>query len=213
MQKFFILSLFLFVFAVSSVMAWPIVVESQDGPQDPLFIEGDVHELGDLFPPEELIESTWAYTEERSCFEEGTDDPTISNIMVTMTNLTTTFWYDVHYVADPETTITNFDGWIGNAGLADAEEAFLIDYAGINRPLYSESMTPDAVFEPGEIWEFIIQDYGNALGGPPTPFDSLGIASLSTGWPPSTGSIIAVPEPATLLLLSLGSLALRRRRT
>jgi hypothetical protein len=42
-------------------------------------------------------------------------------------------------------------------------------------------------------------------------FDSIGIASVSPGWPPSTGSIIT-PEPASALCLALGSLVLLRRR-
>ena len=56
------------------------------------------------------------------------------------------------YVADPETTITNFDGLIGNVGLFDAEEAFRIDSVGINRPLVFESLVYNDLFEPGETW-------------------------------------------------------------
>jgi len=211
MKKLSIITLFLFLFASSTLMAWPVDVESQDGPQDPLFVEGPWHELGDLFPLDELIVSQFVdETQETACFD-GSDNPSLFNVVVSMTNLTPYDWYDVHYVADPETSITNFDGWIGNAGLGDLEEAFKIDWVGINRPLIFESIVADAVFQVGETWEFIIQDYLHPMG-PPAPFDSLGIASLSTGFPPSTGSIIAIPEPMTLVLLGLGAIALRKRK-
>jgi len=209
----------------------PLEVYSIDGPQDPLLLNGPVHELGELgefvFPLEELIESYWMETDETACPEPG-DDPGIPNILVSMTNLTGIDWYDVHYVSDlvfpnnshpangspvPGALISNFDGWIGNAGLADHEEAFKIDSIGINTPLVFESLIIDNIFQAGETWNFIIQDYTLPLAGSPTPFDSVGIASLSTGYPPSTGSIVAViPEPATIGLLALGGLVLVRSR-
>jgi hypothetical protein len=203
--------------AVAGLTAWalaePLNPYYVDGPQDPLFLaDADWHELGNQFPPPELIDSNWTFTDETGCFD-GSDDPLIPNILVEIVNLTPTHWIDLHYVADPETAITNFDGWIGNVGLNDAEEAFRIDYQVINRPLVFESMNPDTVFEPGEVWWFIIQDHGNALGGPPHDFSSIGIASLSTGWPPSTGSIIArIPLPGTMPLIGLAGLLAYRRR-
>jgi hypothetical protein len=142
--------------------------------------------------------------------------------VVNMTNLTSTDFQEVWYVADPETSLTNWDG------LVNGEEAFRIDSqindpGGINHPLMYESMVYDGVFQAGETWEFIIQDYFNALGlaaslldscagGPPCTSGLVG--SLSAGGPPSSGSIIAlIPEPSTALLFGLGltALALRRR--
>jgi hypothetical protein len=201
----------------------PLEVYSIDGPQDPLLLNGPVHELGELvFPLDEAITSAWDLTDQTACFD-GSDNPTIPNVVVSMTNLTGIDWYDVHYVSDldnpqppngtpvPGASISNFDGWIGNAGLDDHEEAFKIDSIGINMPLVFESLIPDNIFQAGEMWNFIIQDY--ILPEPPTPFDSVGIASLSTGYPPSTGSIVAViPEPATIGLLTLGCLVLLRSR-
>ena len=202
-------------FWISSAMALPLEVYGIDGPQDPLSVYPDAHELGDGFPVDELIESSFVYTDLTACDDPG-DDPAIRNILVSMTNLSSQDWINLYYVADPETSISNFDGWIGNAGLNDEEEAFRIDWLGMNQPLVFESMTVDNVFEIGETWDFIIQDYQNALGGPPTPFDSLGIASMSSGFPPSTGSIIATPIPGAVWLLGsgfIGLVAVRRRFT
>ena len=201
----------------------PLDVYSIDGPQDPLLLNGPVHELGEtVFPPDEMVISVWDLTDQTACFD-GSDNPTIPNVLVSMTNQTGIDWYDVHYVSDldnsqppngtpvPGASISNFDGWIGNAGLDDHAEAFKIDSIGINIPLVSESLIPDDIFQAGKMWNFIIQDY--VLQEPPTPFDSVGIASLSAGFPPSTGSIVAViPEPTTIGLLTFGCLVLLRNR-
>jgi len=203
-----------------TTLAWPIDPWYEDGPQDPLFLEQDQwHELGNLplFPQDEWITSVHTYTDQTSCFD-GHDDPNIPNILVEITNMTQMHWWDLHYVADPETTITNFDGWIGNAGMSDLEEAFRIDYrrtGTINGPLVFESIAANEIFEVGETWLFIIQDFGNTLGGSPSDFSSLGIAGMSGGLP-STGSIIArqwIPSPGVLSLLAVaGFIGNRRRR-
>jgi MYXO-CTERM domain-containing protein len=170
------------------------------------------HELGDFFPPEELIVSSWQETTYRPC-QINLDSPLIPNIEVTIANLTGRSWTNVQYVADPETSIQNYDLWRINDGLT-----FLIDRVGLNTPLIYESMIVDNVFQAGETWKFVIQDYVNALGGPATPFDSWDsingvgrVGSQSGGFPPSTGSIVT-PEPVTLTLLAVGGLALLRRR-
>jgi hypothetical protein len=174
-----------------------------DGPQDPLIVPGLVHELGVnvvggplLFPQDEMIIAVDGYSEETSCFEPGSDLPLI-NRNVTIMNLTGINWSEVWYVADPETTLTNHDGWI-NGGLA-----FRIDNVGINRPLVFETMTQDNIFEAGEQWNFIIQDYQNTFGLSPRLFTSVGVPSI--GDQVSSGSIIAIPAPGAILLGSLGA--------
>jgi len=133
-------------------------------------------------------------------------------VIVRIQNVCSVKRCDLYYVADEETTLTNLDGMIGNCGLNDFEEAFQIDHVGINQPLISESMAWDNCFEPGEIWEFIIQDYQNTKGLTPVQLGSLGIAGVSFCDFCSSGSII--PEPATLALLGLGASLgpIRRRR-
>ncbi len=203
-------------FAVSVTVYW------EDRPQcDALelpFPEFDECGWAPTFPYGEVITSEYLYETPLSACPM-TDDPSIPNVLIEMTNKSCCPWgrSPIWYVADPETTITNFDGVIGNAGLGDAEEAFRIDSIGLNTPLIFESMTQDNLFEVGETWHFILQDYSNALGGPPHQYDSIGIASRSTGWPPSTGSIIQpIPEPLTVLGVFLGVCSLgryiRRRR-
>ena len=187
--------------------AYPVNVYSIDGPQDPLFVNGEWEEFGDGFPPGELLTSSFMTTNETACWD-GSDDPAIPNALVTIVNLTTKT-VPLFYVADPLTTITNFDGWIGNVGLGDAQYAFRIDWVGINKPLVSESLNWNNLFEPNETWKFIIQDFRQGL--PPDPFASPGIASVSLPDPRSTGSLIT-PEPATLGLLALGGVGLLARR-
>jgi hypothetical protein len=206
--------------AVGALLAWssaaqavPQFVQSVDTPhcdvQMPLTL---VDELGlpNVFPVGERINAFAAQTNLSAC--PSHDNPTIPNVLVTMINLNTITFSDVHYVADPAnaavpgTTIGNEDG------LVNAGQAFRIDKIGLNTPLVGESMGQNGLFEPGEAWRFIIDDYQNGLGLPPDAFLSIGVGAASPGGP-STGSIIAlIPEPASLGLAALAVPALARRR-
>ena len=81
-----------------------------------------------------------------------------------------------------------------------------IDRIGNNQPLVSESLTADSIFEPGETWQFIVQDYVSSV--PVDFFYNAGFVGSASGLP----SII-VPEPSGIVLSLLsGLLWLRRKR-
>ena len=179
--------------------------------QDPLVVPWDVHELGNLFPEvDEVIGSDYlADVPYTPCLENP--DTELPNPLVYIQNMGTRTWFDVWYVADAgETFMQNYDGWV-NGGLA-----FKIDNIGLNTPLIYESITVDNIFEPLEVWGFVIQDYQNLLGLPPSAFGSIGVGGYSMGDEISSGSIIAIPAPGAILLggIGVGLVGwLRRRRT
>jgi hypothetical protein len=197
----------------SAALAVPQVVQSQDTPHcDVLMPLTLVDELGlpTVFPFGERIDAAATFTQQSAC--PSHDNPTIPNVVVQMTNLNPFTFFDVHYVADP-----NIPGAIGTSisnedGLVNAGQAFRIDNVGINKPLLGESIVNDGLFQPGEVWRFVIDDYVNTAGLPASNFLSIGVGAASPG-PPSSGSIIAlIPEPTSLGVLGLGAvLAVRRR--
>jgi hypothetical protein len=207
---------------VAPAYAWPLVAyqEIVSPIQDdfPAYTN-NVHELGFTtplgpFPLDEAITAsvvTWGgYISCPADYGGG------GAVQIQMVNLTAIDWLDVWYVADPETSLSNWDELVGQMG-SSTWFAFKIDSTGENTPLIYESITADGIFQAGETWEFVIQEYFNTLGAPASAFDSLGIAGASAGGPFSSGSIIAVPvpEPGTLTLVGCGAallLAFRARR-
>ncbi|MFI4873165.1 MAG: hypothetical protein ACIARQ_15230, partial [Phycisphaerales bacterium JB061] len=87
---------------------------------------------------------------------------------------------------------------------------------GMNQNLVFESMTFDGILEPGETWQFIVQDYGNAAGLSPDSFFSVGLAGDSpfAGAIESSASIVStnIPAPASSVLGLMGLALLRRKR-
>ena len=163
--------------------AVPTVVTHSDLPScDPLLVPTDVDELGwggligGPFPPDEEI----SYSGSSLAIEPAcpSTDGRGSDIVITIVNHSGIPWPDVWYVADPESSLSNIDGTVNGA------PAFKIDAVGINTPLVSESLTPDGVFEPGESWDFIVDDYTGAG----ISFISIGVPSVGSG---SFQSIIA----------------------
>ncbi len=198
-------------------LAVPVSVTHNNlGNCDILSVPTNLHELGlganfeGPFPSNEEIVASDVLIGNDACLSS-------INTLVTMTNLTGQDWEQVWYVADPETTISNFDG------LVNGELAFRIDSVGANTPLVFESLIPDGIFQAGETWEFLIDDYVNALGLSASAFGSCAggfpcttglVGGLSGGDFDSSGSIIVVPEPTTGLLLvcGLAGWVVQRRR-
>jgi hypothetical protein len=195
--------------STSTTLAVPVQVTHQDDPLccDFLFVPADVDELGVVsFPVDELILATDIPTPVIACPSHGIG---VASTQVSITNLTNRSFSELWYVADPETTITNRDGFV------NGQSAFKIDAAGINQSLVLESINANGIFEPGEVWDFIIDSYSNTLNLPASALHSIGLVGIFSGGDSmSSGSIIAmpVPEPAGLaLLLSSGVVAVVRR--
>lgn len=199
---------------VSQANAVPSQVKHRDeaGHCDPLFIPTNVDEIGDfsVFPIGEELEAIPLSSGPTVC--QASDDPAVTNLVVDIINMTNKTFEQVWYVANRETDISNYDGFANDIGYADEHEAFRIDRllsdpAGGHHPLIAESLTQDGKWEPGESWQFVLQDYSNTLGLSHADINSIGVggASSALGITTSSGSIIAiVPEPATCLLMVLG---------
>jgi hypothetical protein len=154
------------------------------------------------FPDPEAIASKSTTANLNVC-TTSTNDPTIPDYEVTIKNLTPTFWTDLFFVADVLNSFSNFDGVI------DGGLAMKLDTVGVNTPLIAEiGGVIGLVFEPGEEWVFIVEDWADLQtpGGPPHLFNSIGVGVGSPA-PPSTASIVAdpirAPEPVGLAVFAL----------
>jgi hypothetical protein len=176
------------------------------------------NELGDatLFPTFEAI----AYHDHRSNFYPGVADYGIFNDWtVHLTNVSGQAWKDLFFVADLGATIGNADGRVEDLGGAPGvlTDAFRIDSAGANAPLYHESITADGILQVGEEWEFAVTNFGTGFNSLPpslvTPGKFAG-SSPMVDFGGTNSSILAVPvpEPATLGLFTLAALSLLARR-
>lgn len=190
--------------------AFEVSVTHQDLPScDPLLVPEQVDELGVGFPDDELIRSQATFTDLAACPGES---PDLSNRLLEITNLTSRTFSEIWYVTDPETTISNVDGLV-NGQSAFRVDSEISDPGGANLPLIFESDGLNDLFEPGETWRFIIDDYFNPFL-PPSALASVGlVGSFSVSDTFSSGSIIAVPEPGGLAMaiFVFGCLGICRR--
>ena len=215
--------------AMESADAVPTTVTSYNQDTcDPLNVPEAVDELGRggpaagpgyPFPADETIRVAADVTHWTAC--KSTDDPDMLDALVSITNLTDpkTSFSELWYVGNPNTYLSNVDGIVLEQGHEDLGSglAFRIDQEGANHTLISESLGQMGIFEPGETWKFVIQDFS---GGPwADEISSIGVAggSLAGGGViahMSSGSIIGIPipEPASLALSSVGALMMTRRR-
>lgn len=168
---------------------------------------------GPLFPADELIDAQATFTADPACIMS--DDPLIPNALVVMTNLSGRDWTDLFYVGDPDVFFSNHDGEAESAAAPGVRGlAVKLDWGGVNRALVFESMVVDGVFQAGETWHFILQDYSDSTGIGPSFMGSLDFAGASSLAFDSTGSIVqfVVPSPGALAVLGLGGVLAGRRR-
>lgn len=173
-----------------------------------------VEEFGDpsAFSPTQWIDHAATFTDLSAC--AMTDDPTKPNALVVITNLTSRTLDNLFYVGDPEVRFSNVDGEGVGAGTPTIPGlAFRIDSFGMNKNLIFESGVFNGLLEPGETWQFIVQDFESASGTGPDLFYSVGMAGDSIGITNSSASIVRmVPTPGSVALIGLGGLAAARRR-
>jgi len=173
---------------------------------------------GSLFPTDELISSFASFTSLSAC--AMTDDLTVPNVLVRITNLSGQDWSNLFYVADAETSFSNVDGLASTDTVLTAAsvitQAFRIDNAGANQNLFAESGAADGVFSAGETWQFIIQDFANTDGVGADAMGSLDFSGGSSffGDALSAGSIVqyVIPSPGATALFGLAGLTAARRR-
>ena len=189
---------------------------------DTLLIPTVVDEIGDLliFPPGERLEAVATLVTLPAC--PPSNDTGILDARVSITNLTGRDLKDVWYVANRETFISNVDGVANDSAFALSPllQSFRIDTIGVHRALVAESGVSNNIWEAGETWDFVLQDYSNSLGITADKIDSIGVGDASmalAGVTGSSGSIIAlpIPEPTSALLALLGCVGmtfLSRRR-
>ena len=201
-----------------STAAYSVQGSTRDLPGcDPLPVMSIYEELGTAPAfnayPEELILASAQLTSLVACSASTPDSDPTNDWLVTMTNLTGRAIDDpILFVVDANGSMCNIDGEATDT-TGQWSKAFVIDAVGVNQPLFSESLIVDGIFQPNEVWEFIVNDFAAVPGGAPA-FSSLGFAYGSPGGGSNASIVVAVPAPmaAGLGLAPLAALSLRRRR-
>jgi len=172
------------------------------------------------FPPfEELTSGLVSPTSPPAC-TTGTTDAGTPNPVIFIKNevVPPTKFPLVWYVSDADTTVSNLDGFEGGSipmFLIDSVDSFGGAGCGANCPLIFESMTLDGIWEPGETWHIILQDF-TSPGALPQNLNSIGVGFPSTASDlpsESSGSIVVEPfggffDPVGGTVLPIDSTAL-----
>jgi hypothetical protein len=178
------------------------------------------HELGEftIFPNNEAFLYSQQLTPNVICVPQ---DGNPNDWIIRMTNVSGIPWIDLHFVCDVGATVGNADGVVADlTNAAITTDAFRIDGTvtpGMNANLISESMVPDEIFMPGEVWEFMVSNFNAGTTFGPPVFITPGIFAGTSVMPntPGNASILAnpIPEPSALAAVCLGAaLPLRRKR-
>lgn len=227
-------------FSLSSAHATlTLLTHSNSAQGDVLFVPPFAYELGENnnvapeFTNATLISATFAGIVGFAPFAATPASLPATNgaafdVVISIVNLSLNAWSDLWYIADANpaggnpTVITNYDGLAGTSPNAPTLLTMRIDAVGANRPLVSESMTANGIFEIGETWQFILQDFTGDVAAFEMASVGLGDGASANppGADPSSGSIVGtpvgqfIPEPSRALLLLVGVLsvvAARRR--
>ena len=175
------------------------------------------HELGNIadgFPIDEALAVNVQQSPQLVCVG---DDGVPNEWQVDITNLSSFRYKDLFFVADEDIGIGNMDGTMTDASFSPPipTAAFRIDNLGQNNNLIAGDVNANLIFDPGETWQFLVTNFiriSNPFVNPVPALGSIGLFSASSNFinDRSSASVLAIqlpiPEPATSLLLVIGSL-------